>query len=599
MANAGAGGAAGVLLQGGSPGAAAGILAALSAFAGVTSMASGTRTDTTEDTLDEIVLRLRKLMHEHRTLCEVFAHGDPALAAERLRSQPELLAFLEKEAIARESDSEQFRLGLNVLIDDAIEQGRFRADAIAALAGLDAKMDAVLDGQQRVEAKVDDVAQYLIVQNQQLHAENRGLAVENESLRNQVRAALQRVADAETAAGRDPLKRLEELRQGDAHDLLAFLDEQIDKDELDLIEKHRERAAVAYTVGEIDKAEASLRKILALDPNDIDAVNRMGQVHILRGELEQADAALRRAMQLAGQHGSSQAIVFSNFGKLMYIKGDYDGAQAMHRKALAIHQQVGHMEGVAIASCNLGVLLMMRGDLDAAEAMYRSALAIHVQSGNKKGMADNYANIGLIQRSRGNLSEAESLLRDSLAIEVQLGCLEGMASDYSSIGNILQGRDDLSGAEAMHRKALAIHEQLNHKKGMASDFGNLGNVLFKRRDFGGAEAMYRKALAIDEQLSSQDGIANQYGNLGNVLHSRGDLGGAETMYKKAMAIDEQLGRKEGVANAYANLGSIAEQRNDVAEARRLWILARDLFAEIGARPEVERVQGWLDGLPPA
>jgi hypothetical protein len=82
------------------------------------------------------------------------------------------------------------------------------------------------------------------------------------------------------------------------------------------------------------------------------------------------------------------------------------------------------------------------------------------------------------------------------------------------------------------------------------------------------------------------------------MMARGELDRAKTMYQKGMAIDEALGRKEGMASHYGNLGLIAERQRDIAEARRLWTLARDLYAQMGARPMVERVQGWLDGLPP-
>ena len=54
---------------------------------------------------------------------------------------------------------------------------------------------------------------------------------------------------------------------------------------------------------------------------------------------------------------------------------------------------------------------------------------------------------------------------------------------------------------------------------------------------------------------------------------------------------------EGMANQNANLGNIAEQRQDFPEARRVWALSRDSFAKLGATPMVDKVQGWLDGLP--
>lgn len=63
-------------------------------------------------------------------------------------------------------------------------------------------------------------------------------------------------------------------------------------------------------------------------------------------------------------------------------------------------------------------------------------------------------------------------------------------------------------------------------------------------------------------------------------------------------MDKGLGRREGIAANYTNLGAIAEQRADTCEAHRLWTFARDLYDQIGAGPMVEKVQGYLDELPP-
>ncbi|OAB61292.1 hypothetical protein AY599_02025 [Leptolyngbya valderiana BDU 20041] len=109
--------------------------------------------------------------------------------------------------------------------------------------------------------------------------------------------------------------------------------------------------------------------------------------------------------------------------------------------------------------------------------------------------------------------------------------------------------------------------------------------------------MLRKSVAIEEELGRKEGMASDYSNLGVILRHGGDLEGAEAMHRKALAIDEELGRKEGMAYNYGNLGVIAVQRGDAAEARRLWMLARDLYVQMGARPDVEQIQGWLDGLP--
>jgi hypothetical protein len=51
------------------------------------------------------------------------------------------------------------------------------------------------------------------------------------------------------------------------------------------------------------------------------------------------------------------------------------------------------------------------------------------------------------------------------------------------------------------------------------------------------------------------------------------------------------------ALVFGSLGIVAAQGGDIPGARELWTKSRDLYARIGAKHMVEKVQGWLDELP--
>jgi len=81
-------------------------------------------------------------------------------------------------------------------------------------------------------------------------------------------------------------------------------------------------------------------------------------------------------------------------------------------------------------------------------------------------------------------------------------------------------------------------------------------------------------------------------------YSIGDLDGAEAMHRKALEIDHRLGHLEGMAAAYGNLGNVLRSRSDPTGARGMWTKSRDLYAKLGNKQMVDRVQGWIDKLPP-
>ncbi len=385
------------------------------------------------------------------------------------------------------------------------------------------------------------------------------LARENDRLKQDLSAAIQRAEQAESKGlpeARDVLKTLYE--SGDSAKLLEFLISRRNAIGVNIPELNREIAAVAYLMGQIDTAETALKAILSNNPDDVDAINRMGHINLLRGNLDGAVKAYSRVLEIADKRNDEK--------------------------------------GQAIAYGNLGSIYQTRGELDKAEQMHRKSLEISERLGRQEGMANQYGNLGLIYRTRGELDKAEEMIRKSLEIAERLGLQEGMANQYGNLGLIYETRGDLDKAEQMYRKSLEIEERLGRQEGMANQYGNLGNIDQTRGDLDKAELMHHKSLEIEETLGRQEGMANQYGNLGRIYRTRGDLDKAEQMLRKSLEIDQRLGRQEGMAKSYGNLGVIFEQRGQTDKAREVWTKARNIYAKIGAHHMADKLQGLLDEL---
>jgi len=390
-----------------------------------------------------------------------------------------------------------------------------------------------------------------------------------------------------------------ELRKtGDARKIFEALRQVSTYSDADYIEVHRGIAEWAFLTGVIAEAERSLKNILHVLPNDLDALTRVGFIHDLRGKLSAAEKCYQEVLRLAGADESWQAAAFGNLGNVYKRRGDLDGAEQMYKKALAIDEKLSRLEGIADNYGNLGVLCYTRGDLDGAEELYKKALAIDEKLGRPVGMADAYGNFGVVCCSRGDLDGAEEMFKKALAINEKLGRPVGMAVDYGNLGNIYYTRSDLDEAEAMYKKALPINEKLDRLEGIADNYTGIGNVYVRRGDLDGAEDKYKKSLEINKKLDRPEGMALDYGNLGIVYFTRGDLDKAEGMYKKALAIDEKLGRPEGMARQYYNLGILNEKRGDRNAAREGWTKARDFYQKAQMPHMAKKMQDGLNSLPP-
>ncbi len=378
-------------------------------------------------------------------------------------------------------------------------------------------------------------------------------------------SALNRIQKEAKAGDQQSKTALNEARSsGDTDKLQAALISVADQQEAhieagtaDYIQLCREIAEIAFLRGDIDEAKKRLEVILKIEPDDLDAINRMGGIHLLRGELNSAEQAYLRMGELADEDLTAKAASYGNLGLIYRKFGDLTQAEKLHRKAIEIYEKLGALEGLSRQYGNLGLIHQTRGELREAEILHKKALEINKKTHRHIGLASEYGNLGLIYRKRGDLDNAEEMHKKSLEIDTKLGRLEGIVNSY----------------------------------------GNLGLIYQERGDLDQAETMYQKSLEIENRLGRQEGIANAYGNLGVINHSRNNLGKAEEMFQRSLSINKNIGRLESQANQYCNLGRIASISGDSVKALELWTNALDLYKQIGVPHKVERVQRWIDSSP--
>jgi hypothetical protein len=63
----------------------------------------------------------------------------------------------------------------------------------------------------------------------------------------------------------------------------------------------------------------------------------------------------------------------------------------------------------------------VRGELDRAEEQHRRALALHEEIGSRLGQAQTLGNLGLLEERRANVAAARELLGRAAALYKQIG----------------------------------------------------------------------------------------------------------------------------------------------------------------------------------
>ncbi|HXO25975.1 MAG TPA: tetratricopeptide repeat protein [Thermoanaerobaculia bacterium] len=238
-----------------------------------------------------------------------------------------------------------------------------------------------------------------------------------------------------------------------------------------------------------------------------------------------------------------RAALLDTMGRVYWTLGLYGKAEPLLRDGLAIRRQaLGEHLDVARSLNNLGSMLDNKGDYAGAEALHREALAMQrrLLGSEHPEVARSLNKLANVLDDKGNYTGAEALYREALAMRQKLMGKEhqDVAASLANLASVLTDEGDYIGAEALHREALAMQRKLlgNEHPNVATSLNNLANVLYHKGDYAGAKALYREALAMQRKLlgNQHPDVARSLANLVNVLYETSDYAGAEAACREAL-----------------------------------------------------------------
>lgn len=187
-------------------------------------------------------------------------------------------------------------------------------------------------------------------------------------------------------------------------------------------------------------AEAALRKAIALDKNNIDALEKLGKVQAQQGSL---DLALSTYVQ-ASKDNPGEVRFYILAGELYEAKQNWDQAKAMYQQALSLSPDD------PLASNNLAyVLLQQGGNVDVAMGMAQTA---------RRGMPNspNAADtLGWAYYHKGIYQSAISQFQEALRLNEKAGAPDDPVLHYH-LGLAYQKANQLSLARQQLEKALKL-----------------------------------------------------------------------------------------------------------------------------------------------
>ena len=289
--------------------------------------------------------------------------------------------------------------------------------------------------------------------------------------------------------------------------------------------------------GDWGGAEERYNSILAMDPDNPDAMHLLGVLHHQTGRIDSAIALITRAIRIF----PTNPFYYNNLGSSYRKNGEYSKAEQCYKKALymkpdypeALYNMAGlyhitekYDRAVTFyqkalkanprfpeALNNMAATLNILGKYEQAVACCRKAFQI------QPAYSEALNNMGNAYKDLGKLDLAIACYEKALALEGE------SAEILCNLANALQEKGKIDDAISIYEKAI------NHNPSYGKAHNNLGTAFRTKRMLKEAERQFRKTI----KLIPRD--AEAYHNLGNVYYDRGDYASASRWYDKAIAID--------------------------------------------------------------
>jgi class 3 adenylate cyclase/tetratricopeptide (TPR) repeat protein len=240
----------------------------------------------------------------------------------------------------------------------------------------------------------------------------------------------------------------------------------------------------------------------------------------------------------------SLALTLNNLGGLAFMSGRWDDAVAYVERAREAWDRIGDMASASVAAFNLGQTLSDQGKIGEAEPLLREALEIQKASGNLLDVALTASALGRLAARAGRYDEARTYLEEARALCREEGDeVELLTADVRALeALVLQG--DVASLEV----ADSMLERTRMTEGVSVQAAMLhrlrGWALVQAGDLDGADSALRESLRI-----ATAGDAN--------------FGGESADYDAALTLD-----------ALVHVGRLRGDSTDSFEAERDQITAK-------------------------
>ena len=335
-----------------------------------------------------------------------------------------------------------------------------------------------------------------------------------------------------------------------------------------------------------DGAKKYLAKLLASDPNYVNALLASGRVDIKSGDPQAALDPLNKALSLAIQFDNQEqkGSILHALGVAYLHLNKPDDALRNFNQALEIRKKIGDQRGIAITLGQLAQVQDATGDSKAALASYEESVKVEREIGDKTGLMTNLMSLGAFYLDHGKNDQALQYTNEALQIARDTGDQSAQATLLLNIGGAHFNKGEFQDALTYFQQAYDIRTRLNEDATLA--LHNLAQTNVQLGQYDTALSQYLKALDLYRAAGDKNGIAIESADMGSLFAVQGRYDAALKAQQEAVNLYQQLGDRTymmvaalaGYGHTLSAVGRGDEGRKELDQALKL---AADVKNDLG------------------
>jgi ATP/maltotriose-dependent transcriptional regulator MalT/DNA-binding SARP family transcriptional activator len=242
---------------------------------------------------------------------------------------------------------------------------------------------------------------------------------------------------------------------------------------------------------------------------------RMGLIHHLRGELDEALAVYERG-RIDGTSPRDDALLLAWHASVAWLRSDVAGCREKVTQAFEIATRASDSQALAAAHTVLAMLAAIEGDRAANDAHYLRALEHAERAGDVLQIIRVRTNRGSRHMEEGAYEEALAELNLALRLADLAGFAFFRALALSNRGLVRFHLGRFEEAIADLESAKAIYQRMGSRD-VSYPLGHLGEVYRERGDYAQARAAYEEAAALAAEAEDVQGLVPALAGLARVL----------------------------------------------------------------------------------